>query len=295
MHKSSLFFLVILGCCLSITAQAGSLASLFAPKAELWAVWQTHNESSTAKIDHQAWDAFLSRNVVTGKDGINRIAYASVSAADKHALADYISRMQHIAISQYSRAQQKAYWANLYNAETVNVVLQHYPVKSIRDIDISPGFFSDGPWGKKLLNIENRKVSLNDIEHRILRPVWHDNRLHYALNCASLGCPNLQKHAFWPDTMDTVLEQAAKDYINHPRGARFKEGGLYVSSIYNWFQGDFGGSDAGVIAHLKKYAGEKLAARLAKVSKISGDDYNWALNDASPVQSTAQPGSDELQ
>ena len=234
MRKTCFSYLLLLSILLSPLAHAG-LASLFAPKAELWAVWQPHNEQNTTKIDHSTWDAFLSKHVVSGKDGINRIAYASVSDADKQMLADYLQRMQGIAISQYSHAEQKAYWANLYNAATVNVVLQHYPVKSIRDIDISPGFFADGPWGKKLLTIENRQVSLNDIEHRIIRPIWHDNRMHYALNCASLGCPNLQKHAFHADTMDTVLDQAARDYINHPRGARFKDGELYVSSIYNWF------------------------------------------------------------
>ena len=72
------------------------------------------------------------------------------------------------------------------------MVLEHYPVKSIRDIDISPGFFASGPWGAKLATVEGEKISLDEIEHRILRPIWKDPRIHYAVNCASLGCPNLQ-------------------------------------------------------------------------------------------------------
>ncbi len=87
------------------------------------------------------------------------------------------------------RAEQFPFWINLYNALTVKVVLDHYPVEIIRDIDISPGLFADGPWGKKLVTVEGEALSLDDIEHRILRPIWKDPRLHYVLNCAALGVP----------------------------------------------------------------------------------------------------------
>ena len=121
-------------------------------------------------------------------------------------------------------------------------------------------------------------LSLNDIVHRILPPIWRDPRTHYALNCASIGCPNLQPRAWDASTLETQLEAAAKAFVNHPRGVRVAGDKLWVSSIYVWFKSDFGGSDAGVIAHLKRYAEPALAAKLALVKKINDDGYDWALN-----------------
>ena len=134
--------------------------------------------------------------------------------------------------------------------------------------------------GKKLLSIEGQPVSLNDIEHRILRPIWQDPRLHYALNCASIGCPNLSTSAYNADTMDTRLDQAATAYINNPRGVSFVDGKLYVSSIYSWFRDDFGKSDSAVIDHLKHYAAAPLKDTLSSTGRIAGDRYDWSVNDA---------------
>lgn len=160
----------------------------------------------------------------------------------------------------------------------MNFILQHYPIKSILDINISPGWFSRGPWDAKLLHISGKEMSLNDIEHRILRPIFHDNRLHYALNCASLGCPNLQRQAFTADRLNRMLNAGARSYINNYRGVHFTNGNLIVSKIYIWYKTDFEGTDVGVITHLKKYARPLLVKQLNKVSKISGSEYNWQLN-----------------
>jgi len=264
----------------SITAQANALERLFAPKAERWAYWDTRDAGSTLKVEHSGWDKFLGQYVLPGKDGINRVSYSRVSDTDRQQLRLYIDSLEQLPIRRYSREQQLAYWINLYNALTVYVILQHYPVNSIRDIDISPGFFADGPWGKKLLTIEGQAVSLNDIEHRILRPLWQDPRLHYALNCASLGCPNLSTNAFHADTLDAMLDQGAAAYVNNPRGVMLKNGKLYVSSIYSWFRDDFGESDTAVIDHLKLYASPALQNTLSGIEHIAGDGYNWSLNDA---------------
>ena len=153
-------------------------------------------------------------------------------------------------------------------------------VKSIRDIDISPGLFSDGPWGKKLVSVEGEDISLDDIEHRILRPVWKDPRVHYGVNCASIGCPNLQPEAFTAENSDELLDKGAREFVNSPRGARIENGKLTVSSIYVWFKSDFGGTDAGVIDHLKKYAQPGLRTQLEKIDRISDNQYDWTLNDA---------------
>lgn len=278
--RFSTLILVLLMPLLSSFAQANALERLFAPKAERWTFWDSRDPGATLKIDHSAWNTFLGQYVLQGEDGINRVRYAGVSDTDRQQLRGYITALEQLPIRRYSAAQQLAYWINLYNAVTVDIVLQHYPVSSIRDIDISPGFFADGPWGKKLLTIEGQPVSLNDIEHRILRPIWQDPRLHYALNCASLGCPNLSISAYNADTIDTLLDQAATAYVNNPRGVSFINGKLYVSSIYSWFRDDFGKSDSAVIDHLKHYASAPLQDKLADTGHIAGDRYNWSLNDA---------------
>jgi hypothetical protein len=247
-----------------------------APQAELWPRWQAHDAGNDASIDHRSWEEILGGYLYEGKDGINRFDYAGVSEADRTGLDRYLERMAQINISTYNRDVQRAYWINLYNALTVREVLRFYPVASIRDI--SSGFFSFGPWDKKLIEVEGEALTLNDIEHRILRPIWRDARIHYALNCASLGCPNLRVRAFTGGNTDAMLDQAAREFINHPRGARVVDGKLRVSSIYVWFIDDFGGDDAGVIRHLQQYADSSLARALKDIRRIDGDDYDWRLN-----------------
>jgi len=259
---------------------AGPCTACAAPRADPWPRWQASDETARTRIDHASWDRFLGRHLVAGEDGINRVAYGRVLPAEREALAVYLAALAGLPVTTYRRAEQLAYWINLYNALTLRVVLDHYPVASIRDIALSPGLLSRGPWRKKLLHIEGEEVSLDDIEHRILRPFWRDPRLHYALNCAALGCPNLQPRAFTAAVTEEMLDKAARAYVNHPRGARLVDGGLHVSSIYVWYKVDFGGDDRGVIAHLHRYAGSPLAQALASQTRIAGDSYDWSLNDA---------------
>jgi hypothetical protein len=260
-------------------ASAGGGAA--APRTDPWPRWQTHDENSQATIDHGAWQSFLAAYLVRSTDGINRLRYAAVDEADKRALADYVAGLARLQVSTYARDQQLAYWINLYNALTIMVVLEHYPVASIRDIDISPGLFSDGPWGAKLIMVEGEKLSLDDIEHRILRPIWRDSRIHYAVNCASLGCPNLQPEPFKAATFDAQLDAAARAYVNDPRGVTIDNGRIIVSSIYDWFEEDFGGTEQGVLGHLERFAEPQLRQRLEGTSSIDGYEYDWSLNDAS--------------
>lgn len=258
-------------------AGIGGVESLFAPKASLWDHWDAHDDTSDNSVDHSAWDQFLKAYVVVSDDGVNRVAYGSVTPDDQAALDAYIKLLAATNVTRLSRAEQLPYWINLYNALTIRVILDQYPVESIRDIDISPGFFADGPWDKKLVDIEGEQVSLNDIEHQILRPIWQDPRIHYAVNCASIGCPNLLPQAFTAANTDQLMDEAARGYINHPRGVKDDNGQVVVSSIYAWFTVDFGGDEAGVIAHLKRYANAKTAALLEN-SEALEDAYDWSLN-----------------
>ena len=254
-------------------------STVAAPKAKLWPRWQKRNPNHTQMIDHAPWDTFLRKYVLSSHpSGINRVRYGEVTPEDHDALRAYLKAMEAIRISTYNGPEQKAYWINLYNALTVSVVLEHYPVNSIRDINLSSGLFSKGPWGAKLLIIEGEPVSLDDIEHRILRPIWQDNRIHYAVNCASLGCPNLMPIAFTSANLERLLERGAREYVNHPRGASFHNGKLTVSSIYVWFKSDFGGSRTQTLSHLQQYAEGELATRLKSHTGGFSKTYDWALN-----------------
>jgi Protein of unknown function, DUF547 len=248
-----------------------------APRPVPWPHWRASDETSKATIDHSAWDGFLSRYLVPGRDGITRVNYRRVLPSDRESLSLYVAGLGGTPITSYRRAEQRAYWINLYNALMVRTVLVHYPVATVLDIRLAG---ARGPWRKKLLHIEGEEVGLDDIEHRILRPFWRDPRLHYALNYAALGSPDLQPRAFTAAATEAVLDQAAHAFVNAPRGARVERGRLVVSSLYRWYEADFGGSDGAVIAHLRRYAAPPLEAALARETRIAGDAFDWSLNDA---------------
>lgn len=163
-------------------------------------------------VDHSAWDRILAKYVAASPDCINRVAYGRVTAADKKALKAYLTALQRVTPSALPADEGHAYWINLYNALTIDVVLDHYPVKSIRDIAISPGLFAVGPWKKALVSVEGKKLSLDNIEHDILRKTWADPRVHYAVNCAAIGCPNLMAKAFTAKALDEMLDRGARHY-----------------------------------------------------------------------------------
>jgi len=258
----------------------GVVPASAAPAAEPWSFWAASDPVSKVRVDHGPWDRFLRKYVVANHpSGINRIRYASVTPEDRKSLDAYVQQIQQVEVTRLPRDEQKAYWINLYNALTVSVVLAHYPVKSIRDIGISPGIFTRGPWGAKLLTIQGQKVSLNDIEHRILRPLWKDNRVHYAVNCASLGCPNLQPEVYTSGNTEALLKKGAREYVNHPRGVRLEGDRLKLSSIYDWFQADFGDSEEGVIHHLLQCAEPELAIKLKNFHGKISYDYDWRINE----------------
>ena len=241
--------------------------------------WAQNSETSTMTVDHSKWAQILDSYLVVGDGGLNRFRYGSVSDADRQVLKSYLTDLQAVKVTALNRDEQFAYWINLYNALTIDVVLDHYPVKSIRNISLS-GFFSIGPWKAQLVTVDGQDLSLDDIEHGILRGLWKDPRIHYGVNCASVGCPNLQPVPFTGKTVDDQLTDAAIEYINDPRGVRIDTNRVRVSSIYSWFKVDFGNNDQGVLAHLATYADESLKAELSKFSRINGYDYDWSLNDA---------------
>lgn len=225
-----------------------SFSPLAASKAELWPYWNNSNELNTETISYQAWQELLSKYLII--DGQNTLfQYEQVSKGDKTKLNQFLASMSQIDPRKYSKAEQYAYWVNVYNAITVQLILNNYPVKSITKLG---GFFSFGPWDEKVITISGKELTLNDIEHRILRPIWTDPRTHYAVNCASLGCPNLQTTAFTASNSNALLDQAARRFINSTKGVNEAGSEIILSSIYKWFAGDFGGKE-GVKKHLLEF------------------------------------------
>lgn len=252
-----------------------------APDADLWERWLPYDAANAARIEHGEWDAFVQRYRVIGVDGVARMAYRAVTFGDRDRLQRYIDTLAALPIRQYRREAQLAYWLNLYNALTVRLVLDFYPVDSIRDIDISPGFFTSGPWGFPIVEVEDAEVTLDDIEHRILRPIWRDPLIHYGVNCAAIGCPNIPSTAFTAENAPLLLVEGAAIYVNDPRGAHIDEDGDFVvSELYDWYEEDFGDSEEAVLAHLAQYAGEHLRAMLTGRDEIDDYAYDWRLNDA---------------
>ncbi|MGB0905991.1 MAG: DUF547 domain-containing protein [Maricaulaceae bacterium] len=239
------------------------------------------------------WDAVLGQYVKTPDDddiggrnmftdyhvGVALFDYAGLLAndEDRAALTDYIAHLATQTPSDMEDADAIAYWANLYNALTVDVVLQNYPVSSIREI--GGGLFSKGPWGRKIITVESEHLSLDNIEHDIMRKQFPSPLIHYMVNCASIGCPNLKAGLWRAETLDADRELAAKAFINSPRGVGLQKRGLKLSSIYKWFKEDFGGSKKNVLAHIEEYAEGDLAAAIENGMMIGDYYYDWALND----------------
>ena len=233
--------------------------------------------------DHSEWSRILSKYRHEDGTGPAAFDYAGLKnhAQDLAALDAYIETLASTDIFAIAnRDDQFAAWANLYNAITVRLVTEHYPVKSIREIKSS--WFSIGPWKGEIVTVGDRQLSLDDIEHDILRRDWRESRVHYALNCASVGCPDLRAAAWRGNTLDRDLTEAATRYVNSARGVTvLPDGRLQLSKIYSWFQEDFGGDEAGVRAHLSLYASPGLKSEISAAPGVSGYVYDWSLNDGS--------------
>lgn len=246
--------------------------------SEPWTLWQASDESSAVEVDHSPWQAFLDRYVAVGDNGINLVAYGDVAATDRELLDGYLASLSQLDPRTLSKDEQFAYWVNLYNALTVQVVLDNPTKGSIRRM--GKGLFSFGPWDDELLTIAGEAVTLNDIEHRILRPIWRDHRIHYAVNCASIGCPNLSTTAFAADNLEAQLNAAERAYVEHPRGVHLSDGKLTLSSIYDWYAEDFAADERGLLEHLAARH-PNLGDALRSFSGRVRYDYDWNPNASS--------------
>ena len=277
-HHKKPFYDVFITLSFIVCSLFFGMAAQAAPSSKLIKFWDKHDESNTQTIDHSQWQTLLDKYLMTtDSSGINLVKYKELKKESYQSLSDYIQYLQSLDPRTYALNTQKAYWINLYNALTVKLIIDHYPVKSITKIGKS--FFSFGPWDDEIIKIQGQALTLNDIEHGILRPIWKDNRIHYAVNCASIGCPNINAKAYTAENVDALMTEAAKDFVNHSRGVTVENGELLVSSIYDWYLEDFGGNFASLKDHLLIYADNDLKTEL---KTFKGDsykhDYNWNLN-----------------
>ncbi|MEJ2584173.1 MAG: DUF547 domain-containing protein [Robiginitalea sp.] len=210
---------------------------------------------------HKVWDQLLKKYV--SPDGW--VDYRGFDE-DREALISYLEILgDHSPTALWGRETVLAYYINLYNAATVLLILEHYPLESIRDIP--------RPWGKKRIQIGDQRYSLGEIEHEILRKMG-DPRIHFAINCASLSCPKLLAQAYAEETLESQLEEVARGFINDPSRNDFSGEKPRLSRIFKWYRKDFTTRKTSLIDFLNRYLPVPLPAK-AQVSYLP---YNWALN-----------------
>lgn len=166
---------------------------------------------------------------------------------------------------KWSKNEKLAYYINAYNIYTLKIVIENYPVKSIKDID--------NVWDKKFIRSGNDKISLGDVEHKILRKM-NEPRIHFAINCASFSCPNLLNEAYLPETLDKQLDKVAKSFINDKTKNKIAAKEVQLSEIFNWFGGDFKTKKTSIIDFINNYS----IVKIDKKAKIKYLEYNWSLN-----------------
>lgn len=231
--------------------------------------WKTFG--SGGDPNYADWSAFLDTYRTMGSNGVALVRYAQ-AARDGRRLIGQLEAMQAVDPTKLSKDAAMAFWLNLYNVLTIDLVIEAMPVDSIKKV--RGGLFNTGPWSEKMVTVAGQRLSLDDIEHGVLRPVWNDPRIHYGVNCASIGCPDLDAKPFVAGDLSARLNAAAARYTSHPRGARQNGSGAVVSTIYEWFIEDFGNTEAGIITHINEHRAQPVAG------PVQDYEYDWSLNAA---------------
>ncbi len=231
------------------------------------------------EFSHQLFDQVLQKFV--GSQG--RVNYAELKS-DPGMLEAYLDLLAVNAPDDKATFQTGlAFWINAYNALTIKGVLDHYPTTSVRKIKPFAGFFS-----RIKFQVGGRSYTLNDIEHDIIRYEFGDPRIHFALVCASLGCPILENRAFFPETLEGRLDNATANFINNPEKVRLdrENGVLYLSQIFEWFAEDFEDTHGSVIDFIAEYLPEADTTFLKEQEiQIQYVQYDWRLNAQSGAKS----------
>jgi len=212
-------------------------------------------------VDHSIWNDLLKKYVdTTGNVDYNKFKN------DAKSLEEYLSYLaKNVPVEGTDKNVLLAYYINLYNAATVKLILDNYPINSIKNLN--------GPWGKKWVKVGTDLLSLGHIEHKILRKM-NEPRIHFAINCASFSCPKLLNEAFVAHKMESQLQQATKDFINDNTRNIITEGRLQLSNIFKWYKKDFTNNNA-LVAYINAYTSKNIESD----AKIEYLKYNWNLNE----------------
>ncbi|UOQ69974.1 DUF547 domain-containing protein [Hymenobacter cellulosilyticus] len=249
----------------ALTTLAGSPASAAAPVAP------RRSTPAAAGVDHSAFDKQL-KKYVNEKGLVNYKAWK----ADQGAFNQYLALLsKNPPAAGWSKQEQMAYWINAYNAFTIRLILDHYPLESIKDIGTKIQIpFVTTPWASKFFSIGGEKMSLDNIEHGILRKKYNDPRIHFALVCASISCPRLRTEAYTAAKLDSQLDDQGRDFLNNPAKNKPGKSSAQLSKYFDWYKGDWSENGQSVTSWVNKYA----ATKLDKNATISFLDYNWQLN-----------------
>ena len=224
---------------------------------------------------HRAWDDLLKKHLVVLDGGrASQVRYAGV-AQDRAALKGYLGELSAVTPAEFggwTREQQMAFLINAYNAFAVEKILMRYPeIRSIWDF----GKLFSNPFKDRFFVLFGKNSSLDEIEHEILRPKYKDPRVHYAVNCASVGCPMLREEAYVAERLDRQLDEQAARFLSDRSRNRFANGRLEVSRIFDWFKEDFEPRER----YFARYAGA-LGMPLGATPRLTFLDYDWSLNDS---------------
>ena len=234
-----------------------------------WGTVLSAKETSREAVNHDLFDQLLEKHV---KNGV--VDYKGLKQNETK-LEEYLGVLEMVDPEKLSRNDQFAFFINAYNAWTIKLILTGYPgVKSIKEL----GSFFRSPWKKKICRIGGEVITLDDIEHAILRPRFKDPRIHFAVNCASKDCPPLRKEAYRGSILDKQLDDATKQFLNDPKKNYLDGKTLYVSEIFEWFGDDF---DNRIVEFFLRYAQEDLKKNLLKdqnAIEVKYLDYDWSLN-----------------
>jgi len=227
--------------------------------------------SNSKPIKHTIWDSLLQKHVTS--EGLVDYKGIIEDSTRLNRYLDLLSR-NHPNEQNWSRDERLAYWINAYNAFTVKLIVDHYPVASIKDIKNGVPFVNT-VWDIKFIEIEERTYDLNNIEHGIIRPKFEEPRIHFAVNCAAQSCPKLQHFAYTAGRLDEQLTQSAEEFLANERKNKVSENEVALSKIFTWYGGDFKTDGRSIIDYINQYA----PVQVNENASISYLDYNWALND----------------
>ncbi len=234
-------------------------------------------------IDHSAWDTVLKKFV--DDQGLVDYAAWKKSSVDVQALDEYLVQLSAASFTQTSDAKTKlAFWINAYNAVTIKGILREYPTTSIRNH--TARLFGYNIWKDLQLLVEGRPYSLDQIEHEVLRKMG-EPRIHFAIVCASMGCPRLRNEAYVPRQLDSQLTANARSFFADPSKFRYdsRQKSIAVSPILDWFKEDFGSTEAERLRRIAPYLPDAIARQLAESgAQLTYLDYDWSLNDQASVR-----------